>query len=424
MTPYRGISMLVVIMLVICTLALANCYVVKALSVETPLCYFVEKTVTKGVVPVIVMTINSPFNGMARMTNKWTFYWQFGSLVSQSMKYSVSYTVETFNGEAVALIRPAIVAIKDVYFKCIGWYHEYVGRVAEIEKFLRETYLVTYEKSGSRIDNTIVCAYTKGTSNGMCVAPIYEENDYTYFLFPGHSSIDVEITASNSLSTDVQIGISVGGITLPGIFRATVSTTATKSVEYLMKANPHCFIIHNVDYRGSYDLSRNEYPMIWAFNTEVYCTSQKGNVKFTKLLIPHASSSEAFHNVNVIVLWWPSGQTEYVRCSNIRSPICSLVTRMFEKAQVYTQSNINPAYIVFKPISKKKVILMPVEYLRNSSNVLKVEWIINNTKRIDKPYITLTKSNKKTILHIEVRVVTIDKRVHTYDLTVLGAIIK
>ncbi len=291
-------------------LVLATCIMLAYANTVHAFCWIEEKEVAKGTVPVIVATLNSPFNGVAELTDKWTFYWEFGSLTLASVEYSITSTVRSYDGESVALVR---------------------------------------------------------------------------------------------------------SISISGIFRSKISISASRSVKYVMKQLPDCWIIHSVDYRGEYDNNKNKYPMIWAFYTLVSCLSQ-GYVN----TLPEYELSE---KLSVVLIRLPGRELVRISVQNCSEslPVCKLVKDIvnnISRKKIESQNLAEPTLI---SISKTKAVLIPIGYLKNPGKISRIQWIINGTKIIEKPYITLVKTDPKTTLHITIQLVTTDKHTYTYKLTVFGA---
>ncbi len=361
--------------------------------INPDLCFYVDEVVTEGDAPILPDNVNSPYNRETRSTNSIKFYWEFGSLASASHEYSFATTITAHNGESSAYVGVGKIKIIDRYLVCppplpfLPPTKYYIGRFAEIEQRYPGEYLITYEHSGDMVDNTVLKVYLSGSNNYFKVSAIYKTRDDYISLSPGTGSTGKTIYMSQALKSSIDISISIYGVGINGVFKASYGERATREVNYIFHQHPLCAIVHNIDYLGSYDISQDKYPMHLAFSTSIDCPLNNIESNYVKThlnIVEKTYVIDQNHNKGYLI------DTKVVGSTIVQDPFSPRNIRQSNGIWLH-----GPSYLFDNTLLKGK-------------RVSTIRWIINGTYVVNSPYLKLRSVGSTDKVYEVVLEITLD----------------
>ncbi len=217
---------------------------------------------------VIVVAINAPWHGEAQANLKVWFQWKFGVITSIRRESVTEITIVARDGESVAYLEAYRVSVYDVK-DCFLWWCRYIGRYAELEQRLPGVRLWTYQPANNVVPK-VVTADAEGNVLGYhYFEAVYRSCDDYVYLSRGLGGLSITVTEGVETGFEVDIGISVGSVSLSGLALGGLTRGQGYSIKYVFEQSTQYEILHCIDYLGAYDLSARKYPLIWAFNTYI-----------------------------------------------------------------------------------------------------------------------------------------------------------
>ncbi len=208
---------------------------------------------------VIVLNVNSPWNGEAEFTNFFYYKMQFGSLISSYEEFQWEETTYVDHGRNAAEAVLAKVRVCSTYAEVLQWFDNI-------------RWGTNYEKPGDTLDDTclkvvtVICdQYGNCRRSGdYTVCPIFISTDLELGYCDGFTK-SFTITRSNAVEAGIDIGISIGPISINGLMKNHLLSQTGVRAKYLFKAPQRACAIWRVDY-----LKSSQPTPIWAFSVTPY----------------------------------------------------------------------------------------------------------------------------------------------------------
>ncbi len=284
----------VLVIAIITTVFLQSLSISHALSAQKPKVEpqgIHKKLVESKPLWIISAVVNSPWHGQAKSEFRAWYKWEFGSLASVKRSTATTISITAKNGESTAYLENYQVNVYDVESCLIGHFRcHYVGRYAELEQRLPGIQLWTYQPAGTMSDYIVPKVVT--VINGQVAGShyfkaIYQSCDDYIKLSKGQGSISITISDSTELDFEVNIGVSVGPVSLSGIAKGGLIIGQGYSMTYTFYQDPKYEIQYCIDYLGSYDLTAHKYPLIWAFSASIVSDSSTNTKASLRLMKNH-----------------------------------------------------------------------------------------------------------------------------------------